>query len=469
MSEHNIKLNNLVEEQKEKENKNLNAILPLLPFDSNKKYSYFVIHNWMSRELNLSGNTLMIFAIIFGFNNSTGKVCIAGRKYLAELINATEVTVSKCIKELENANLIIVDRIQDNEKTYNYYMINAETLFNKISDTQITISNYDNVNGKMDKVELDKLLLLAEKLKEYNENKNKENNNINTPILNVNDSNKDSLCPPLNNFTTPIKNLNTNNIINNIDDNIVETKDNINIIFSSANAHSETSTTTISNITVKENNDIVSNDCINDKTNLNNIDSISEIDSENNALLNDLSNIQNDKQETKSKKKKEFVLNTKGDKPKPKRNTKSNRAKETAKMFVLIKQLFENDEVNEPDLVEILTQYLQSRLGMKEAKALTYEVWQSQLELLIKICEGDYKYAKDVATQAYLGQYRVLCFPNQQKSNKTYNGYNVNRKYGYEIETNEEVFKLNNAERKERKQVLNTRIAKNDDGNNFKF
>jgi hypothetical protein len=469
MNKEPIILNDVIKKDKEI----VHHIIPSLPFNQEKgiNTAYFMIHHWMASVLDLTGTELMLYALIFNFCNTSGNVCYCSRKAFGGYLNTSEVTITASIKKLEEKNLIIVERTTINNVNVNYYVVNLEVLFKALSnyDINIDFSKEDLDTTNIATIQFDKLHRMAE---EYNNIKNtKENTNeINKTTENTNNEEVvNNLNGVVKNLNDVVNNLNTNNIINNINDNIVETKDNINIIFSSADAHSETSLQSYTNTSIKESNDIVSNDCINDKTNLNNIDSISEIDSKDNTLLNDLSNTHNDKQEIKPKKKKEFVLNTKGDKPKPKRNTKSNRAKETAKMFVLIKQLFANDEVNELNLVEILTQYLQSRLGMKEAKALTYEVWQSQLELLIKICEGDYKYAEDVATQAYLGQYRVLCFPNQQKSNKTYNGYNGNKKYGYEIEANDEFIQLSNTERKERKQVLNTRIAKNTDGNNFKF
>ena len=467
MNKEPIILNDVIKKDKEI----VHHIIPSLPFNQEKgiNTAYFMIHHWMASVLDLTGTELMLYALIFNFCNTSGNVCYCSRKAFGGYLNTSEVTITASIKKLEEKNLIIVERTTINNVNVNYYVVNLEVLFKALSnyDINIDFSKEDLDTTNIATIQFDKLHRMAE---EYNNIKNTKENTSETNKTTEN-TNKEEVVKNLNgvvkNLNDVVNNLNTNNIINNINDNIVETKDNINIIFSSAEAHSNVSQPDNNTSAIIQN--IVSNDCTNANTNLNNIDSISEIDSKDSTLLIDLSNIQNDKQETKPKKKKEFVLNTKGDKPKPKRNTKSNRAKETAKMFVLIKQLFENDEVNKPDLVEILTQYLQSRLGMKEAKALTYEVWQSQLELLIKICEGDYKYAEDVATQAYLGQYRVLCFPNQQKSNKTYNGYNGNKKYGYEIEANEEALKLSNAERKERKQVLNTRIAKNTDGNNFKF
>lgn len=399
------------------EDKQKGHILPLLPLPDSKDNTFFVIHSWMITHLNLSGNDLFLFGIIFGFCNNTGNVCYCGRDYLSSVMNVTNITVTRSVKNLEDRNLIIVDRVQTKDKSKNYYSINVEELIKVIKDKS---KELEETNEDI------KTNVIEEEIKDTNNNIVAETNTVenventiyekdiqkfNYECRNVYDTSNKKLPPKLQNVTGPGNKLLDYNIgIYNIEDNIENNK--------------------------------IKNFIVEPKT----------------AKTEEI-NIPQSSNSVKSKKTDkniEFHLGHK--KQKRKTNDKT-------KMFTLIKQLFLNDDVNQPDLVESLTKFLQQRLSRQDAIKLTYDVWEKQLQLLIQVCEGDYKYALGLVNDAYNGGYRSVCFSNQQKTK--YNRYN--KKMSYNLQNDELTNKIANMSREERKQYYDSKIALDENGNPMNF
>lgn len=482
-----IKLNNLVDDENNK--KVVHHIIPMLPLPDKKKnsnnedkVSYFIVHSWMATHLKLSGTPLLLYAIIFNFCNTTGRACYCSRRQLSELTNMTDVTISKSIKELETKKLIIVDRIQNYAKNVNTYTVDVETLFNSLSPHKITleddspleISDDIDITG----IQIDKLRKLAlaylnwkqsltetsEESKSISGNKNNTLFDTNTKTIDVTPINKNN--SDINNVDSRLNNVDTNNISNNKTNNINTTSVTTSCV--SEETKSNTSISINENITKNDSNDS------NIKTSSNKesvTENISYLDDTRESNLTNFENINtNEDKDKKDKKTKKnsFTLSKTGTTPEKKR--RQNRNKEKAKMFVLIKQMFLNETINEPALVNIITKYLQGRLDMPEATALSFNVWQAQLELLIKICEGDYEYAQEIVTRAYLGQYRTMCFPNQQKSKQRtgYGNYGNNRKMSFNLD-NKDAYKVAAMSREETQEYFSQKIAVDDDGNPLLF
>lgn len=88
----------------------------------------FIISGWMINELGLSGNALMIFAIIFGFSQD-GESCFTGsRKYLCDFTGATKPTVDKALNDLIDKGYILKYVEKRNDVIYNRYQINLNIL-----------------------------------------------------------------------------------------------------------------------------------------------------------------------------------------------------------------------------------------------------------------------------------------------------------------------------------------------------
>lgn len=71
-----------------------------------KNDNYVLIHGWMVNKLGLSGNDLLIYAVIFGFSQD-GDGCFSGkRQYLADWCGSSERAVSRNLKNLLDKGLI---------------------------------------------------------------------------------------------------------------------------------------------------------------------------------------------------------------------------------------------------------------------------------------------------------------------------------------------------------------------------
>lgn len=68
--------------------------------------NFIVIHGWMVNELNLTGNELLVFAIIYGFSQDGESKFTGSRSYLAEWCNTSLPTVDAALKKLIEKGLI---------------------------------------------------------------------------------------------------------------------------------------------------------------------------------------------------------------------------------------------------------------------------------------------------------------------------------------------------------------------------
>ena len=71
-----------------------------------KDTGHIVIHGWMLNQLNLKGNDLMVYAIIYGFSQTTGTKFTGSLQYLADWCGATKRGILKNLNNLIARNLI---------------------------------------------------------------------------------------------------------------------------------------------------------------------------------------------------------------------------------------------------------------------------------------------------------------------------------------------------------------------------
>jgi hypothetical protein len=71
-----------------------------------KRENYINIQGWMVTELGLKGNSLLIYAIIYGFSQEEGQQFSGSLQYLADWTNSTRRGVLKNLQDLVNAGLI---------------------------------------------------------------------------------------------------------------------------------------------------------------------------------------------------------------------------------------------------------------------------------------------------------------------------------------------------------------------------
>lgn len=71
-----------------------------------KENTYFVVQSWMVTDLKLSGNDLIVYAIIYGFSQDGESRFTGSLQYLADWCNATKAGIQKNLKNLIEAGLI---------------------------------------------------------------------------------------------------------------------------------------------------------------------------------------------------------------------------------------------------------------------------------------------------------------------------------------------------------------------------
>ena len=95
--------------------------------------NYVSVQGFMVRDLQLKGNELLIYAIIYGFSQAENQVFSGSLQYLADWTNSTKQGVLRCLK-----SLIKKGYIQKNDKTLNgvkfceYCATDLNTVLNKV-------------------------------------------------------------------------------------------------------------------------------------------------------------------------------------------------------------------------------------------------------------------------------------------------------------------------------------------------
>lgn len=93
-----------------------------------KNENVFHVSGWMVNELKLSGNSLMVFAIIFGFSQDGESYFTGSRKYLCDFTGASKPTIDKALNELIEKKYIYKYSEKRNDVIYNKYQVNLEIL-----------------------------------------------------------------------------------------------------------------------------------------------------------------------------------------------------------------------------------------------------------------------------------------------------------------------------------------------------
>lgn len=89
-----------------------------------KTDNFVVIQGWMCNELNLKGNDLLVFALIYGFSQDGDSRFHGSRGYIADTFNISLPTVDKALTSLVGKELLEKHIITDpNGSTHNEYSI----------------------------------------------------------------------------------------------------------------------------------------------------------------------------------------------------------------------------------------------------------------------------------------------------------------------------------------------------------
>ena len=84
--------------------------------------TYITIQGWMRTDLNLSGNELIVYAIIYGFSQNKQGEFTGSAQYLADWVGCTRRTVMTILNKLAEAKLISKTEpiLNSNEKRVSY-------------------------------------------------------------------------------------------------------------------------------------------------------------------------------------------------------------------------------------------------------------------------------------------------------------------------------------------------------------
>lgn len=99
-----------------------------------KKDNHISIEGWMVSDLQLKGNELIVYAIIFGFSQVEGHTFWGSLNYLAEWTNSTKQGVIKNLKSLVEKGLIEKkDKIINGVKFCEYSITESSRVLNKVA------------------------------------------------------------------------------------------------------------------------------------------------------------------------------------------------------------------------------------------------------------------------------------------------------------------------------------------------
>lgn len=94
-----------------------------------KSENFVVIQGWMCNDLKLSGNDLLVFALIYGFSQDGDSEFAGSRAYIADTFNISKPTVDKALNNLLDSNYIIKRSYSDGVHS-NTYQVNLEVVKN---------------------------------------------------------------------------------------------------------------------------------------------------------------------------------------------------------------------------------------------------------------------------------------------------------------------------------------------------
>lgn len=107
--------------------------------------NFVVIHGWMRNELELKGNDLMVYAVIYGFSQTDNQKFTGSLQYLADWCGATKQGIMKNLKNLLERNLIVKEEhVVNGVKLVDYYATQFNGVYNSV-ERGIQLSCINNI------------------------------------------------------------------------------------------------------------------------------------------------------------------------------------------------------------------------------------------------------------------------------------------------------------------------------------
>ena len=152
--------------------------------------NYLIVQGWMIKSLNLSGNDLLAFSLIYGFSQDGESMFNGSISYICQWLNCSRPTATKAIANLLNKNLISKEEISFNSVKFNAYKANLKTIESMLSGSKESLHGCkETLQGCKESLHnnIDYNIV-------YNIDNNIDNNNINNISSN---SNKDTVYYPV--------------------------------------------------------------------------------------------------------------------------------------------------------------------------------------------------------------------------------------------------------------------------------
>ena len=105
-----------------------------------ENYNYITIQGWMINDLKLRDTELIIYAIVYGFAQSTEDKCTCSIDYFIKATGKSRRAVINNIKSLVEKGLIFKEKSITNKGNQNEYYINWGVFENDTEDK----NNYEN-------------------------------------------------------------------------------------------------------------------------------------------------------------------------------------------------------------------------------------------------------------------------------------------------------------------------------------
>jgi uncharacterized phage protein (TIGR02220 family) len=122
--------------------------------------NFITIQGWMVEELDLNSNNLLVFALIYGFNQDEESEFTGSLNYICNWLNCSKPTASKALNDLVEKQLLIKRTKYINNITFNSYQINftvVKKLYGGDKETlsggsKETLPYIDNINNNKDNI-----------------------------------------------------------------------------------------------------------------------------------------------------------------------------------------------------------------------------------------------------------------------------------------------------------------------------
>ena len=90
--------------------------------------NYYVVQGWMIRELKLSGNELLTYAVIYGFSQNEGNVFSGTLEYLCRAVGFSKPSAINCLQKLQEKGLIFKNKYDKNGLKNTEYFCNLDVI-----------------------------------------------------------------------------------------------------------------------------------------------------------------------------------------------------------------------------------------------------------------------------------------------------------------------------------------------------